>query len=173
MRKNLGVRNLILEMNRLMIDKLNNYQNFIEEDMEEISMINNSVVKRKKKFISASAIIFKENTHNFKETKKIDIPYSGNTDSETRIEILSKLKGALENEPTENVKIDTKENIEIFPIKLHFIRSKEPIGVGRFGVVYKASIQSIKLPKKKSSSVKTERQVALLDSYISAIFKGS
>ena len=48
---------------------------------------------------------------------------------------------------------------------MHFIRSKEPVGVGRFGVVYKASNINIKISKSKGDNFNHEHTCEILSHF--------
>ena len=55
-----------------------------------------------------------------------------------------------QNSKTQNSTEHENVNVNVSPIKMHFVRSKEPVGVGRFGVVYKASKVRLKKTKRES-----------------------
>ena len=106
-----------------------------------------SANSKKKKFINANAIVIQNNLKFLPKQTKENSLYFEPEDSKHGTEI-SNNDSALETESKNS--LHTNANINVHPIKLHFIRSKDPIGVGRFGIVYKASKVNIKLPKKKS-----------------------
>lgn len=115
---------------------------------------------KKKKFINASTIIIQENpAHLSNQANDNNCIYA--TDEDDKY---------LENQSIPKQLVETEKNnvteklftINIYPIKMHFIRSKEPVGVGRFGVVYKASNINIKISKSEGDNFNHDHTCEIL-----------
>ena len=106
-------------------------------DMEKVNTKHNSR-GTKKKFLKAFAV------HN---EGSQDICAHQALESKTEEQEWScKMEDTCKDMGGNNVETLTAHNT--IPIKLQLIRSKDPLGVGRFGVVYMASILDVKLHKK-------------------------
>ena len=102
-------------------------------------------INKKKKYINASAIIIAGEGY---VPKDLPITNNGGESKPEDDTFLKEISSHHYSYRTTN-SLQNSVEMDIYPLKVHFICSKDPMGVGRFGVVYKASNIEIKLPKRK------------------------
>ena len=106
--------------------------------------------RMKKKYIKASSIIFVEEGY---VPEEVQIGENGVESKSENNHLFREISSHQISSKTNASNVSQRsDGIDICPLKMHFGLSKEPIGVGRFGVVYKASNIKIRLPKRKSDN---------------------
>ena len=108
----------------------------------ENSNRNSNISNKKSKYINASAIFIDGEKSKPEEPQFSESSEQSKSEYRVFIKELSPLKASYHTNTKNSPPASGK--IEILPLKMHFELSKGPIGVGRFGVVYKATNIKIK-----------------------------